>query len=97
MIKRITRQKTSLAAARTESGDSRVVRDTFGANGAPDEVAADDLNDLFEAAISRLADWVVQPPAGSGVMLACVEALRQLHRTAANELLRRQQQLDGQA
>lgn len=97
MIKRITRQKPSLAAARTKPGDSRAAQAGFSANAAPDEVAADDLNDLFEAAISRLADWVVQPPAGSGVMLACVEALRQLHRTAANELLRRQQRLDGQS
>ena len=62
---------------------------------APDEVAVEDLNDLFAAAITRLADWIVHPPAEPGLMLSCVQALRQLHLTAAKELLRRQQQLDG--
>ena len=75
--------------------DSRAAPLAFSIADVAGEVAVDDLNDLFAAAITRLADWVVQPPAEPGVMLACVQALRQLHLTAANELLRRQQQLDG--
>ncbi len=55
----------------------------------------DDLNDLFAAAITRLAEWIARPPAEPGLMLSCVQSLRQLHQTAANELLRRQQPLDG--
>lgn len=96
MVTRNSRQKTSLTATRSKPVDSLAEPQTSIAIAAPDEVAVDDLNELFEAVISRLSDWVVQPPAGSGVLLACVQALRQLHLTAANELQRRQQRLDGQ-
>ena len=100
MVKRIFQQKPASAAMSSGQADSRPAPDAFNADGAPGEVpgevAVDDLNDLFAAVITRLSEWLVQPPAEPGVMLACVQALRQLHQTAANELLRRQHQLDGQ-
>lgn len=99
MVKRIFHQKPSAAAIQARQTDSRPPPEGSGSDGALGEVlgevAVDDLNDLFAAAITRLAAWIVQPPAEPGVMLACVQALRQLHLTAANELRRRQHQLDG--
>ena len=96
MVKPISQQKPAWVAPQTAPVDSRAPPDSFHDGHSPDEVAVGDLNDLFDAAITRLAQWVVEPPESSGVMLACVQALRQLHLTAANELLRRQQTLDGQ-
>ena len=95
MVKRIPQQKPSAAAVQAGWADSRPPPEALSAEEAPGEVAVDDLNDLFAAAITRLAAWVVQPPSEPGVMLACVQALRQLHLTAANELARRQQLIDG--
>ena len=95
MVKPISQQKPASVAAQTAHVDCRAPPDSFHDGHSPGDVAVGDLNDLFDAAITRLAQWVVEPPAGSGVMLACVQAVRQLHLTAANELLRRQQTLDG--
>lgn len=99
MIKRLFQQDPSMAAVPTDRADSRPAQGPFSVDAAPTdlaaEVAVEDLNDLFAAALSRLSDWLVKPPADPGVMLACLQALRQLHQTAANELLRRQHLLDG--
>ena len=53
------------------------------------EVGVEDLDDLFAAVITRLAACAVEPTQELHVVLACVQALQQLHLTAANELVRR--------
>jgi hypothetical protein len=64
------------------------------AAGAPAEVAIADLDDLCAAVTTRLAECAVQPTEVQRVVLACVQALQQLHLTASNELARRQQRID---
>jgi len=95
MVKRIFQQKPLPAEGKPSRPDSRAPLAHDSAEAALGEVALEDLDDLFAAAISRLAQWVVQPPADPGAMLTCVQALRQLHLTAANEMLRREQPFDG--